>query len=271
MRIAIVQYETRDNEDLNMLMDRNRIYAHKHNYDYILRRDPYRDLPPYWAKVRMLQEVFDNNNYDAVLMLDSDACIHDHDTKVEDILNKYPNKSFLYSPDCPVWDGVFNAGVVLVSNPHGPQIIQDWMSLYNPERWTLDDSKATWTCQGNWAGIDYEQGAFAHHMIENNEYRLKRYLQEVPSVFFQGPFAKDRYLGPQFSIHFAGSEHKGLMKQYIKDPRFMERYCRHRNWIWIWIVVLVLVALFGFAIVHIAKVAQPKARSWQRPVRRMIV
>ncbi len=228
MRIAIVQFETRNDDNLEVLMNRNRKYAQKHGYDYIARRKPYEGLPPYWAKVRLIQEVF-RSDYDVVFMLDSDACIHDQTMKIEDVLKMFPGKCFLYSPDCPLMQAIFNAGVVLVCRPHGPQIVDDWMSLYNPSRWSFDEERDSWKCEGDWAGPDYEQGSFEHNMIRKEEYPLREFIHKVPSVFFQGPFANDRYLGPQFSVHFAGTELKVLMKEYVKDSAFLDRYCECRS------------------------------------------
>ena len=250
MRIAVVQYETRDDDTLNRLMSQNKSYAQKHNYDYysVYASGAEDTIPPYWAKVYVMQSVF-NDNYDVVLMIDSDACVHNQDIKIENVLQTYPNKSFFYSPDPPLYPAKFNAGVVLACKPDGPKVIDDWMRLYDPKRWIRDSSDKTWTCKGQWAGPDYEQGAFTKFILENESYPLKSALQELPSSFVQGPFGSSQHTEPEYIIHFAGAELKPLMKKYslkVKGLNF-NTFVAFRTKIvsWCLIVLAIMVTIFA--------------------------
>ena len=250
MRIAVVQYETRNDDTLNRLMSINKSYAQKHNYDYysVYESGSEHEIPPYWAKVYVMQAVF-NDNYDVVLMIDSDACVHNQNIKIEDILMRFPTKSFFYSADPPVYPAKFNAGVMLACRPDGPAIVDDWMRLYKKDRWVRDPKDGSWSCKGPWAGPDYEQGAFIKEILEDPEYPRKNSLQVVPSSFFQGPFGSRDIDDPQFIIHFAGTELKPLMKAYSLKQKDIEfnRFVSFRTKVvsWCLIVFALIIALIA--------------------------
>ena len=60
------------------------------------------------------------------------------------------DKTFLFSPDPPLWDGKMNAGVWAVrNNDKGRQIMDFWWKRYEviANVWTKDPEKG-WLCKG---------------------------------------------------------------------------------------------------------------------------
>ena len=55
---AVVQYEDRSIEEpILELMQRNKGYCEKMGYYYVFIKQKYKDIPPYWAKVKSVNEV----------------------------------------------------------------------------------------------------------------------------------------------------------------------------------------------------------------------
>ena len=176
MPTTIIQYETRDDPNLNALMARNRDYCVKNRIEY-LRFGPIQDIPTYWMKVNLVLMVLRGaNDGDVVGWLDSDAVIVDHQTPLVDLFKEAgPGKFFLGSRDPKPWPAPFNAGVFFVKvNGVSRQLMEDWMDMYRPDRWThLADG--SWKCSGEWAGDDYEQGAFCKYILPKYAHAIKIY------------------------------------------------------------------------------------------------
>lgn len=155
----VLQYDNRKLSNLAVeLIKLNIKYCNQHNYKHIFISDTY-DLPPYWIKVYLIKEFLNGGQFDGILWLDTDACIHDTTIKLEDFIT---DKTFYFSPDKPVWEkpSSFNAGVFFIlNNSIGVNIINDWMKCYNPTLWHKNEHNK-WVTSGKWAGDAYEQGSF---------------------------------------------------------------------------------------------------------------
>jgi hypothetical protein len=58
-RWAIVQYDDRPIEEpILELLRKNKEYCERHGYSYVFLNDKYHDVPPYWAKVKGVHEIF---------------------------------------------------------------------------------------------------------------------------------------------------------------------------------------------------------------------
>jgi hypothetical protein len=169
MRVVVIQYETRRDTSLRVLMKYAENYCNRHEYTYWCPEGEY-NMPTYWVKVHLVQQaltMFPGEDL-GVAWLDSDAVFVKPDIRVEDILR---SKDFVTSVD-PGFTDTMNAGVFFIRRNHVTvQLVSDWFSCYDPKRWTKD-AEGKWITEGRWAGPDYEQGSF-------NERILPRYRQVV--------------------------------------------------------------------------------------------
>lgn len=164
MHVVVIQYETRRDRALRLLMKYTEDYCHLHGYTYFCPQEPY-SLPTYWVKVHLLQTVLKSVPVSedlCVAWMDSDAVFVNPDLRIETILQK-SGRDFVTSLD-PGSTTQMNAGVFFLRRtPQTQQLVDDWMACYNPARWTRDGEK--WTTTGRWAGPDYEQGAFNERIL----------------------------------------------------------------------------------------------------------
>ncbi len=211
MGVTVIQYETRDDPSLNALMAMNKAHCVKKGYIYN-RFGPLMDMPPYWIKVNLVLMVLRGAaDGDIVCWLDSDAVIVDEQTPVQELFREAGHgKFFLASKDPKPWTAAFNAGVFFVkANGVSRRLVEDWMDLYNPRRWTQLGS-GEWKCSGAWAGEDYEQGAFIKHMLP----KYKEHIRIFDADKFDcttPAFAAARPNGGRvFCCHFAGAYKKRI-------------------------------------------------------------
>jgi hypothetical protein len=209
-KFLIIQYDNREiNTNTNILININKNYCNSNNYHYIFINKNY-NLPPYWIKVKLVRDYLISNNYKGVMWLDTDAVIYNDKIKLEDIINK--NKSFYMSPDNKRWNSPFNAGVFIVlNNDKGKNIMNDWLNLYNQQKWNYINNK--WYTTGKWAGETYEQGSFVNNL-------LKKYNSDINVFewfFFNATYSNiPEYKQNIFTLHFAGV-FKYEIPKYIKE------------------------------------------------------
>ncbi len=216
-QVTVIQYETRDDPNLNSLMARNKAYCVKNRIEY-LRFGPIQDIPTYWVKVNLVLMVLRGAaDGDIVCWLDSDAVIVDQQTPMADLFRDAgPGKYFLGSHDPKPWPAPFNAGVFIVkANGVSRRLMEDWMDLYRPDRW-MQLADGSWKCSGRWAGEDYEQGAFCKHILPKYAHAIKIYDGDKFDCTTPA-FADLRPNGGRvFSCHFAGA-YKARMPDFIAD------------------------------------------------------
>jgi hypothetical protein len=196
LRVAVLQFDTRPPEQLGellVLVARNREYAARHGYDHHFIDHAPHDLPVYWQKPSLCRDMM-LSGYDLVLWLDTDAVIHDQARAAESLFTGA--EIMVASGDNPLWASPFNAGVFAVRGGSGAALMERWAALFAGAAWTR--SETAWTCQGEWAGPDFEQGAFvrelADELVRNGQLRLLDWRA------LQAPFP----LPGAFALHFAG-------------------------------------------------------------------
>ena len=201
----VLQYDNRQLTDLDIhLINQNIEYCNWHNYKHLFITKSF-DLPPYWIKVLLINELLKSGKYEGILWLDTDACIHDTTTKLEDII--IAGKTFYFSPDKPVWEisSIFNAGVFFIlNNSIGISLIDEWMKCYNDAVWHKNETNK-WITTSEWAGDAYEQGSFCTHI-------LPRYAEHVHAFewnYFQSNYNDIIETTPQsiFSLHFCSDKY----------------------------------------------------------------
>lgn len=103
-----------------------------------------------------------------------------------------------------------------------------WLALYPAKKW-WQNKDGSWTCRKSceWAGPDYEQGAFVEHFLkpgqqtdtdyDENRREFGRLLQPVdPLVLQSGMRFQANPLS--FTLHFAG-EGKMEIDAYLRERR----------------------------------------------------
>jgi len=196
VKVAVVQFDTRPPEKLGELMAlvrRNREYAVRHGYDHhFIDRAPF-DLPVYWQKPSLCRR-FLEAGYDLVLWLDTDAVAHDLDGRVEKLF--VGDETMVAAGDNPLWSSPFNAGVFAIRGPRGLALMERWAALFAGTAWTRTET--AWICREEWAGPDFEQGAFSRHLAP--QLTKAGALRLLDWSILQAPFP----LPGAFSLHFAG-------------------------------------------------------------------
>ena len=185
---ALVQYDDRPLDKMALeFVNRNKYYCKIHGYTYIFLNKGYEHLPPYWAKVKIAWDILQlefsdhaEHVFKGVIWMDMDAVVYDLDRRLED-LGGDPDKSFIYAPDPIGLSSSFNAGVWMVRNtPAGRHVMSTWFGQFRPEAWRRAASR--WSTTGEWAGENYEQGAFINRVAP----RLAESLQALAWQTLQG-------------------------------------------------------------------------------------
>lgn len=199
MKVALLQFDNRPAAQLGpltRLMHRNAAYAKRHGYDYHFFPDAHFDLPVYWQKPSLMGEVL-KRGYDLALWLDTDAVVHDPDRRPETLFEG--SEIMVGAPDNPHWAQPFNAGVFAVKNAGsaaGAALMDRWAGLFAGTAWTR--TATAWICQSEWAGPDYEQGAFNARLLD--ELTASGALRLLPWQALQSPEPTPG----AFTLHFAG-------------------------------------------------------------------
>jgi hypothetical protein len=126
------------------------------------------------------------------MWIDSDAVVHDLDGAIETLFAG--DEAMVAAGDNPAWSSPFNAGVFLVRGRRGAEIMQAWSALFDKARWTKGPDG--WSCEGEWAGDAYEQGAFVARLA--GELTSSGDLSLVDWRRLQSPIP----LPQSFTLHF---------------------------------------------------------------------
>jgi hypothetical protein len=192
---AIIQYDDRSPEklqDFRWLIDRNARYAQSHGYDHdFVSCVDNMKLPPFWMKPFIVRDLL-TSSYDTVLWLDTDAVIHDMNRSIDSLFDN--TAAMVFSPDLPVWNAPFNAGVFACKKTALP-ILDDWCALFRREIWEDENGEPEFQ-GGEYAGRDFEQGAFSHDILP--KYRDSGLLLCLPWTRLQSPIPTE----DSFTLHF---------------------------------------------------------------------
>ena len=197
MKTAIVQFDSRPFDALGLmpfLLQRNKAYAARHGYAYHYLNTPSVDLPVYWLKPHIVRQLL--GAYDLVAWVDTDAVFHDLERKIEPLFEG--SEIMVGAGDNPYWATPLNTGVFFVkaAGGRGAALMQRWSDLFAGTAWTR--TAEAWVCDTEWAGADFEQGAFNLHLtdelVQSGDLRLTDWQT------LQSPFP----LARSFTLHFAG-------------------------------------------------------------------
>jgi len=202
MNLLVIQYENRNIHFINELLKINKKYCLKHNIDYIFSNANLM-YPPYWQKVYEILDAMQTHNNKYILWLDSDATIgtiKDMNIFIDDLFENDAH-DMVISNDMFPYRNPFNAGVwVIRNNEISKQIITDWLSQYDQNRWEKIETNK-FICDGQWAGIDYEQGSFTCNILP----KYRNHIRIVNWRLLNNPYFD---INQEYIFHFAGEFHK---------------------------------------------------------------
>jgi hypothetical protein len=201
---AVVQYDNRPLSDIDKtLIARNKHYCSKYGYTHIFKNSGYDDLPPYWRKVKFVQDLLQSNKYKGIMWLDTDATVFNMKISLDSIedITKHFYKAINIGGN-----QIFNAGVWIIRDTQkGRDIMNDWMALYNPNKWKHTGNN--WSTNDDWAGKEYEQGSFAYKIVP----KYNKNIKTVKEPFFQGTNSSRNDI---FVLHFY-NYHKDKRQDFI--------------------------------------------------------
>ncbi|WP_277185841.1 hypothetical protein [Caballeronia sp. BR00000012568055] len=196
MATAIIQFDDRPAESLAPFVElvrRNQRYAAAHGYDHLFIDEIDLDIPMFWVKPFLVADLL-ATRYDTVLWLDTDAVVHNLTRTVESLFTDAA--AMVFSPDNPLWQSTFNAGVFACNKPALP-ILREWCDRYPKEQW-LKNERGEWKClHEQWAGPAFEQGAFVESILP--KYAETGLLKSLPWTTLQSPLPTE----DAFSLHFS--------------------------------------------------------------------
>lgn len=207
-QVCIFSYDDRKNEpSIEKLKAINEAYCQKQGYEFLFFDRYPANLPPYWMKVKIAKDLVDSGKYNYVMWLDSDACVHNFNVRLESLFAFHRDAFFVMAPDHERWTSNFNAGVwALKCGTMAKHFLEDWLMLYDASKWSQTESR--WSCQQcSWAGDAYEQGA-GEKILKTETYAP--YVIRLPWEILQN----DTPTTLSFTLHFAGKMGKAQIKNY---------------------------------------------------------
>ena len=202
--ILILQIENRNDKLLKKFMNSNKLFSKNNNIKYINLNGSLFDIPPYWAKIFIMNKLINQNLYiDYFIWLDSDAFIINFN-KLQNLIHKYNNYSMIITHDMPPWDIKylgFNAGSFIIKNNINSKIIfKNWLLYYNSSKWIFNKYNNQWFTESEWAGNDYEQKSFITYIYNNSKF--KKTILQLPYYYLNNNNCQN-YLDETIIIHLA--------------------------------------------------------------------
>ncbi len=208
MKILVLQIEDRDDPLLNKFMKSNEMICKQNDMEYIFLKKSLKPVPPYWAKVYEIHRLMnEKKDIDYILWVDSDAFfVNFTKERLLNFLNKYKDYSFIGTPDIPPWTEKFNAGVFVIKNDQiGKAMVDKWVTYYHKNVWNYNPETQKWKTDATWAGVEYEQGSFSTHILEDPNFSKKIIL--IPYYYLNNHNCGD-HQDETLLVHLAGAYKK---------------------------------------------------------------
>ena len=220
MRIAVVTWynnNVKQYADVNYSI--NKKYCEMYGYDMIKSNTIHTEFTATWERFPLLiKHIF---NYDYVIWIDSDAIFLKDSPPITNLINKYPDKLFIFSSDVDsLCDNDINAGVIIVkSSPDSAKILKEMYT--NPILTRYAHNYTGYPGNPHYPGYFQDQGSI-RYMYSQNFCSLKErsmvvpygVLQLFPSDTFDDPIFRP-HTGDEnipYIYHLAGKSHKLRVK-----------------------------------------------------------
>lgn len=156
-KCAIVTFENRKDEYVNLHNQNVINYCKKWNYEYLFYDKCIHNV--YWCKIYLVLDALKSGKYDYVLWMDSDSIIKNPTISLDAIVNRYSSDIFVNLDN---GNSVYCSGVFIIKNsPIGISYLEDCIKLNNKNCLTNNNK-----LKGRWAGLCYEQGVMNKLIFE---------------------------------------------------------------------------------------------------------
>ena len=160
----------------------NKLYCDKFGYDYKMIFHKVDEMPPYWLRVKDIQNFLATTNYEYIMYLDLDAVFHDFNCSIGQLIESSGNYDMYICQDIstiPTVNALLNTGSFIIKNTEWSKMfVKTWLNTcFNDgystdgiclDSWKFDEASSKWECKNcKWAGIKYEQGALANLYVNN--------------------------------------------------------------------------------------------------------
>ena len=192
--LVCMWYDENIKEYADLFRKRNEKYCNENNYDFIFSDKKYTDKPSSFNKISFIKKLLDKNEYDYYMWIDADAHFCGNEYLIENYINKYEDKDFIWSADITP---NINTGVFIVKNSeYSKEFIQKW-------------NRSSKTINKDW----WEQGVFGV-LWNDNILDIKNHSY----VYHYGVLQHFKYTDSQLVYHMAGTD----KNTRIKYSRFLE-------------------------------------------------
>lgn len=210
-KILIVTLETRKSKMLDIHNNNISNYCKNNDYNYMF-LDKYEneiDMPIYWKKIQLVNDLLNNKNYDYIMWMDSDTLVLEPDIKIDNILG---DKSIYIGKD--YGKNIYCAGVFIIKNDNiGNIFIKECINTYiNNDK--CKDKNGNYSLNSDWAGDCYEQGIM--NKLLKTKYKEYTYILE-PYIIWN----LDLPVSNIFILHLFGGSNKraDVFKKLVKNNK----------------------------------------------------
>lgn len=103
----------------------NKLYCKKYDYDIIKSHErTYKNRKPHWERLPLLLKYIDK--YDYIIWIDADAFFYKNAPPITNVIDNYPDKTFIFSGDSPKNDKINSGFFITKNNKLGKDILKLW-------------------------------------------------------------------------------------------------------------------------------------------------
>ena len=246
--VLVLQLEDRTNNNLNIFMNENKQICINNNIKYIFLEKSSFNVPAYWGKIFEIDKLMDEYpDIEYFMWLDSDAFFINFDNnKFQNFLKKYESYSMIITNDMPPFDAEFNAGSFIIkNNKYGHDIIKEWTSFYNPNKWEYKD--LTWRTESAWAGEEYEQGSFIKYILHNPKFNT--HIINLPYYYLNNNNCENNI--DTITTHLAGihKEDDNILEKCFKIFKYKEGFDENIIYDYRWLFILLVVIIYFYYLI----------------------
>jgi hypothetical protein len=214
MNIVVTQFWTKNLSYSKFTKAINEKYCEEKNYQYYVETDDdkiYSELSGRaytWYKPKLILDVINKFNPDYILFLDADAIVSDSSYKIEDfIVDGY---------DC------------VVTEDHGPSIMNAGVLLFKNTDWTIEFLKKWWDISETLTGPNNQPAGYYHNALwhdqtcfgylYNSEEKYKSKIKIIDNKILNGRVFKD-HVSKNFIFHafsYGMTQNRTLDNAYYK-------------------------------------------------------
>ena len=189
----------------------NEMYTNKHNYDFRVFDYKMKDRAAQWVKISVINQLLEENKYEYIFWIDSDAFFNKHDIKLESLI--IDNKDIIICDD-KLNSGNFeditvNTGTIIVK-------CSEWSKYF---------FKIMYNYKGNYLYDYFHEQTVMKELIKNNILDCKNHISIENGTLFNSEINRqlnDNTLENNFIIHLAAQKNDFRQK-------YMDNWLRKFN------------------------------------------